>query len=42
MLMNAPAAYTAVTISLHVQTPLDRTAVHVTSISVETVKTAST
>ena len=42
MLMNAPAVYTAVTSSLHVQTPLDPTAVHVTSISMETVKTAST
>ena len=42
MLMNAPAVYTAATSSLHVQTLLDPTAVHVTSITMETVKTAST
>lgn len=42
MLMNAPAVYTAVTVSLHVRTPLGPTAVHVNSISMETVKTAGT
>ena len=42
MLMNALAVYTAVTVSLHVRTPLGPTAVHVNSISMETVKTAST
>ena len=42
MLMNAPAVYTAVTSSLHVRTPLGPTTVHVNSISMETVKTAST
>ena len=42
MLMNAPAVYTAATVSLHVRTPLGPTAVHVNSISMETVKTAST
>ena len=42
MLMNAPAVYTAAISSLHVQTLLDPTAVHVTSITMETVKTAST
>lgn len=41
MLMNVPAVYTAVTGSLHVRTPMGPTAVHVNSISVETVKTAS-
>ena len=40
--MNAPAVYTAATVSLHVRTPLGPTAVHVNSISMETVKTAST
>lgn len=40
MLMNAPAVYTAVTVSLHVRTPLGPTAVHVNSITMETVKTA--
>ena len=41
MLMNAPAVYTAVTDWRHVRTPLGPTAVHVNSISMETVKTAS-
>ena len=40
MLMNAPAVYTAVTGSRHVRTPLGPTAVHVNSITMETVKTA--
>ena len=42
MLMNATEVYTVVTVSLHVRTPLGPTAVHVNSISMETVKTAST
>lgn len=42
MLMNAPAVYITVTVTLHVRTPLGPTAVHVNSISMETVKTAGT
>ena len=42
ILMNAPVVYTAVTSSLCVRTPLGLTAVHVNSILMETVKTAST
>ena len=42
MLMNAPVVYTAATSSLHVQTLLGPTPVHVSSITMETVTTANT